>query len=186
MRRDAGEEREIKLRLDDPAVVRAHLERLGARREAGPARERNVLLDTADGRLAGAGCVLRLRRYGGRWRLTFKGGARFEGGVKVREELETEVEDGDALLAILGRLGFLPVRLYEKEREVWRLGAAAVCLDRTPMGWFVEVEGEDPEAVAVRLGLDPAAALRASYVALWETYRRDRPELGLPRDMVLP
>ena len=149
-------EREVKLRLDDPVRLRARLRELGAERVEGPAREHNVLFDTGDGRLRASGSVLRLRRYAGRWILTFKGPARYRGDVK--------------------------------EREVWRLAQARVFLDRTALGWFVEIEGDGPvpEATVRWLGLDPAAAVRGSYLSLWEAHRRERPDLGLPPDMLLP
>ncbi len=118
--------------------------------------------------------------------LTLKGPPSYPGGVKTREELETVVEDGEAVAAILERLGFAPRVRYEKDREVWRFEGAEVALDHTPMGDFVEIEGagdEIPE-LAGRLGLDPGAAVRGSYVTLWETHRAAHPELGLPVDMV--
>jgi hypothetical protein len=56
------------------------------------------------------------------------------------------------------------------------------------MGDFVELEGAVAtlEEAAKTLDLDPARAVRGSYLSLWEQYREQHPELDLPVDMVLP
>ncbi len=75
-------------------------------------------------------------------RLTFKGPARFEQGIKTREERETSVGSAEEAEAILLRLGFVRRFRYEKRREEWRLFGCAVALDETPIGNFVEIEGD--------------------------------------------
>jgi adenylate cyclase class IV len=75
--------------------------------------------------------------------------------------------------AILLRAGFRETFRYEKRREIWRLGRATVCLDATPLGAFVEIEGSPREIDrrARALGLKPASggtpSITASYPALW-------------------
>ena len=179
-------ESELKIPVHDLGPVRARLQAGAATRLAARDREVNTLFDDAAQRLMSAGHALRLRCSEGRWKLTFKGPVRYRGTVKQREELETEVADGEVVAAIFGRLGLVPSRRYEKDRERWRLGQAEVCLDHTPMGDFVEIEGpvEALDEVAAGLGLDPARAVRGSYVTLWASYRDGHPELGLPEDMV--
>lgn len=179
-------ETELKVPVEDLEAVRRRLGAAGAELVHPSTREVNLLFDAADGRIARGGGALRVRRYGDRWVLTLKGPASYPGGVKTREELETAVEDGEVMAVILERLGYQPRVRYEKDREVWRFEGAAVALDHTPMGGFVEIEGPAariPE-LARRLGLDPAAAVRGSYVTLWEAHRAAHPELGLPVDMV--
>ena len=66
------------------------------------------------------------------------------------------------------------------------LDGCAVALDETPIGNFVEVEGE-PTAirrVVVRLGLDFTEAIPYSYAELYPRRRKDEP--SLPPDMVWP
>lgn len=145
--------------------------------------EENWVLDDAARRLALQGVLLRVRRSGTTALLTFKGRARLTNGVKSREELECGVDDAGCMLELLSRLGFVPVRRYQKRRETWSLGEAVVALDETPMGAFVEIEGP-PEALAstaVALGLDPGQAVTGTYLELWEAYRRRHPEA--PADM---
>lgn len=179
-------ETELKIPVDDHATVIEQLGALHAERVMPPSEEHNALFDFADGRLSLSGSTLRLRRFGSRWLFTFKGPATYTGPVKRREELETDIDDGEVMVVILGRLGLEPRVRYEKIRETWRLEGVEIALDRTPMGCFVELEGpvERLETLARRLSLDPSRAVRGSYVSLWQQYRADHPEMGLPRDMV--
>lgn len=181
-----GVETELKIPVNDLATVRDSLRNVEAALEMASAREVNVVFDSADGRLSTDGCVLRLRRYGDRRVLTFKGPPSYDGPIKTRTEHELHIEGVEAMGRIFECLGFNPVARYEKDRECWRIGEVAVVLDHTPMGDFVEVEGPAAQLVEVArsLGLDPTQAVRGSYLALWREYREKRPESGLPADMI--
>jgi adenylate cyclase class 2 len=125
-----------------------------------------------------------LRRAGDSALLTFKGPARFEGGVKVREERETNVSDPEETAAILAALGLTPRFRYEKKREEWTLGGCDVALDETPIGNFVEIEGDPPSirrAVSA-LALDFTSAVPYTYSKLYAERRKKDP--SLPADMV--
>jgi adenylate cyclase class 2 len=176
----------MKIPVRSLAPVRRRLAERGARRLHPESLEDNRVLDDAAGTLAAAGCLLRLRRFAGRVMLTFKGTASFAAGVKSRPEVETGVEDPDATLAILAGLGFAPVRRYQKRRETWSLDEVTVALDETPMGAFVELEGQATRLAPVAgvLGLDPGSAARGTYLDLWATFRAEHPEA--PEDMVFP
>jgi len=145
--------------------------------------EDNVVFDRG-GELEAKGCMLRLRmdRFGAR--LTYKGPVTMEGSMRVREERETRVDDAEALRAILESAGFEAVARYQKHREEWRLGAVVVALDHTPVGDFVEMEGEGADKVAKRCGLSLEKAERRSYLRLYREYRKEHPEA--PADMVFP
>ncbi len=175
---------ELKIPVDRLDVIRRCLAETGAERLTDNLREDNVLFDTADGRLAASGQVLRVRRVGGRHLLTFKGPASFDGAVKRRREIELEISSSERISELLHALGFTPSMRYQKQRESWRIDDVRVELDHTPMGDFVELEGPTDalEAAADRLGLDPSRAVTQSYISLWRDYRREHPELG--RDMV--
>lgn len=111
--------------------------------------------------------------------LTYKGPL-VDDVSKTREEAETRVVDGDQLRSILTGLGYDAVATVRKERDRYAVGDCLVTLDRvTDLGEFVEVEYHDPvpegeinraqESVASllgELGLDPGAAIRASYLGL--------------------
>jgi adenylate cyclase class 2 len=178
------QEIEVKLPAADLSDVRRRLEELGAALEKERHDESNDLFDDAAGSLAGSGRVLRLRRAQGRGILTFKGAAHFTQGVKSREERETVVGEPGEMEAILERLGFRRKFRYEKRREEWRFSDCAVALDETPIGDFVEIEG-DPAAIrkaVAALALDFASAIPYSYAGLYARKRREDP--ALPEDMV--
>ena len=180
----ASDEIEVKLPCKDLVLLRETLEARGASLETPVHDETNDLYDDSAGRLAEGGVALRLRRARGRAILTFKGPARFSGGIKTRAERETAVENAEELEAILAGLGFSRRFRYEKRREEWRFERCTVALDETPIGRFVEVEG-DPTAIrraVVALGLDFAEAIPYSYARLYEERRREDP--SLPEDMV--
>lgn len=181
-------ETEVKIPVTDLAVVRACLTQTDAQQVHPPQREVNILLDSSDRTLEESQRVLRLRRIGDRQLLTLKGPARFEDKIKHREELEIEVSDIDTLMAIFHRLGYAPVLRYEKDRETWNVNGVTVTLDHTPMGNFIELEGEKGRLseVATTLGVTMDDAVRGSYVSLWQDHRARNPELDLPPDMVFP
>lgn len=180
------EEIEVKIPASDLDGIRRRLERQSATRTRERHEESNDLYDRADGELSEAGCALRLRRTDGEARLTFKGPARFEKGIKTREERESSVGSADETEAILLRLGFVRRFRYEKRREEWHLFGCAVALDETPIGNFVEVEGDPPgirKAVAA-LELDFASAIPYSYARLYALKRKEDPALS--PDMTFP
>jgi len=180
-----GNEIEIKLPAPDLDAVRGRLRESGARLVAPRHFEANDLYDDSEGSIVKRGCALRLRRTPDGALLTFKGPAQFAGGIKTREERETAVADPDELDRILTGLGYRPRFRYEKHREEWALERCVVALDETPIGRFVEVEGEPTaiRAVLPRLGLDPADALPYSYPDLYARRRRENP--SLPANMIL-
>jgi predicted adenylyl cyclase CyaB len=181
MKADPQLERELKFRVDDLNVVRSRLIELDAVLRSGAALEINWVLDR-DGELAGAGLLLRLRQDAHGARLTFKGKARFEAKTKIRREIEAAVENVDDTLELFRALGYDVARRYEKRREVWALAGSGIFLDQTPMGGFVEIEGQTAEAVSRRCGLEPESAATGTYLELYDAYRALHPEAGI--DMV--
>jgi adenylate cyclase, class 2 len=167
---------EIKLPFESAADATECLSRAGAIVLEPRHFEDNVAYDRPTEPLFGSGRLLRLRRKGEEAVLTFKGPGLGGGPHKVREERETRVADAEAMGAILERLGFLPRYRYQKYRTVFSLGGLVACLDETPIGCFVELEGT-PEAidrVAQQLGFAPAQYMRESYRELHERHSRQR------------
>ena len=175
---------ELKIPVDDLDEIHRRLATTEAEQLNAAEHEVNILFDTASGQLATSGRVLRVRRVGPRHVLTFKGPATYDGAVKQRREIELEISSSERISELLHALGYAPSMRYEKYRESWRLGEVRVELDHTPMGDFVELEGQTGslEATARRLGLDPTLAVAQSYIGLWQDHRRRHPGLG--RDMV--
>lgn len=162
-------EAEVKLRLESPEAGRQALSRLGARLVTPRHLEDNQLYDDEAGRYAARGCVVRLRREPGAALLTFKGPKSVSEGIKSREELETRVGDADVAARILAGLGLLPRFRYQKYREGYRHGGLSIELDETPVGVFLELEGEPAEihAAAATLGYRRDEYVTDSYVGLF-------------------
>lgn len=176
-------ERELKFRVEDRSALLARLVELEAEQVASSQSEDNWVFDRGD-ELRERRCVLRLRVDGQGAHLTFKGPPSFEGSVKVRDEHESPVEDPEAVRDLLEAIGFRAVTRYQKKREEWRLGGITVALDNTPIGNFVEFEGEGVEKLASRCGYPGEKAERRSYLELYAEYREQHPEA--PEEMVFP
>jgi len=141
--------------------------------------EENWVLDFEDGRLQRSGRLLRLRRTGDRGTLTFKGPSLPHPHLKIREEIETEIRPPERALALFERLGLRPIYRYQKYRTEYRVrfpsGAAlSVMFDETPMGHFLELEGDEASIreFLERFHLQGRPLLRASYPTLYAEFCR--------------
>ena len=162
-------ETEIKLRMAGPEAARAAVARLGARLKKPRHFEDNLLLDDQAGSLRAASSILRLRRVPEGGVLTHKGPRRVASGLKSREERETAVADPDVLQQILERLGLRPVFRYQKYRETYEWRGQEIVVDETPIGTFLEIEGdaEGIHAAASALGYGPSDYVTESYAGLF-------------------
>jgi adenylate cyclase, class 2 len=170
MSTEAPIETEIKLAVQDPTSAAALLVRHGFTIRKERVFESNVIFDTASRDLRSAGCALRVRTAGSAAILTFKGPAE-RTRHKSREEIETELGDAAAASRILGHLGYHPAFRYEKYRtEFARTGdPGLVTLDETPIGCFLELEGEAEwiDKTANALGFSEKDYVTSSYTALY-------------------
>jgi adenylate cyclase class 2 len=153
-------ETEVKIAVDDAEEAAGLLQARGAVPRRPRELEDNVLFDREGGELARQGKLLRLRRVGTRAILTVKAplAGAVPGAYKVRRELETEIENPDALAETLVAIGFRPVWRYQKWRRTFALEGAEVTVDELPFGTFLEIEGEpltiDRAARALGFGQD--------------------------------
>ena len=171
MKQKSALETELKLRIPATGPFRPLLEALGFREVISAQPEVSVLWDR-QGELRAAGSALRTRAFAGHSRLTWKGPKVPDAMLKIRPELETAVEDLASLEAILHALGFEPVMRLEKVRAVWERAELEACLDETPFGCYLELEG-DPQAIRVAmegLGLAPDRAEPRSYPELYQAH----------------
>jgi adenylate cyclase class 2 len=176
----ANREVEIKLRVADTLVVE-RIKAAGFHESAARVLEVNQLFDRPDNELRTTDRLLRLRRVGDRAIVTYKGPSE-RGRHKSREEIEFRVSDGAAFELVLNRLGYSPGFLYEKYRtEFAREGdSGVVTLDETPIGIFLELEGNPDwiDRVAAELGFTHADYSTASYGSLFREYYSNHPEVG--------
>src|SRR5581483_7964598 len=146
-------ETEVKLACDDLGrLTRAGVELILRR----PRHfEDNWLLDDADRTLVNRGAALRIRAVEGRGWVTYKGVAQQTAGspLKVREEIESAVSDPEKLIALFERLGYHRAFRYQKYRTTYAIlldGAALeVAFDETPMGNFIEIEGDEQRVLSI-------------------------------------
>ena len=162
-------ETEIKVKIEDIEGFCLQLNALNPQVRAERHFEDNYLLDFPDGRLKSGRCLLRIRFAKGCCFLTFKGPSQPAGIFKTREELETGVEDGTAMLQTLERIGMSVCFRYQKYRREFALDQVHVTVDETPIGNYVELEGTEDgiRALAHRMGIAEARFLRLSYYSLY-------------------
>ncbi len=169
-------ETEVKLRVSNLRALRGRLRELRAE-SLGRVHEFNMLFDTPDRILARRGELVRLRLVTDQTQLrtatlTFKGPSVADGPYKVREETEHAVANPDLFRQALGALNLQTFFQYEKHRTTFRLPGLPhllVQLDETPIGNFLELEGE-PQAIdraARRLGYSKRDYLTESYLGLY-------------------
>jgi adenylate cyclase class 2 len=165
-------EREIKLRFESAEEARAAILAAGATPLHGRRLQEDSLLDSEEETLRRRRCVLRVRVENGKSRITFKGPVQ-PSVVKLREELETVVGDGEVLLHILEELGLHVWFRYEKYREEFSHEDVIVAVDETPVGVFVEIEGSENGimAMADALGRTPDDYVLDSYRGLFLKHR---------------
>jgi adenylate cyclase class 2 len=168
-------EQEVKLRFKDAGEARRAVISTGGAPLHSRRLQEDSLLDTPNGELRRRRSTMRLRTDSGRSILTFKGPVQ-PSALKVREEIETVVEDGEVLLRLLAELGFAVWFRYEKYREEFAYEDATIAIDETPVGTFVEIEGTDHgvAAAARALGREPGDYIRHSYRELFVHYWADR------------
>ena len=164
-------ETEVKIPISSLAEVRTRLLARGFKTLIEAQPEESVLWDRQQV-LLGKGCALRVRRYASATRLTWKGPKLEDAKLKIRPELETGVEDGAVLEAILKELGFAPVLAMEKRREILERPGLTACLDEAPFGTYLELEGsaEAIQEALEELGLGDAPVETRSYPALYQAH----------------
>jgi adenylate cyclase class 2 len=164
---------EIKFRITRPSAVGDALQSAGFERVTPSTREINTLYDLPGQKLRKRGELLRLRRYGKEWILTYKAKGK-AGRHKSRIELEARVEKGEKMDAILRALGYIPTFRYEKYRAEWGDGSGHVVVDRTPIGWFGEVEGPPQwiDRTAKTLGIARTDYITETYAGLFFAWKR--------------
>src|SRR5579864_626572 len=163
---------EVKFRIADLRALRSKLRAVGFRLVTPRTREMNTLYDLPGEVLRARKELLRLRQYGSKWKLTHKSGTK-SGRHSSRVELETGVNDGKKMDAILRALGYAPSFRYEKFRAAWTDRKGQVVVDQTPIGAFCEIEGPSRwiDATAKKLGITRAHYIMKNYATLFTEWK---------------
>ena len=164
---------EIKFAITDRSSLEEKLRSSGFHEKTRPTHETNTLYDSPGLDLRKRGELLRIREFGGKWKVTHKAkGA--AGRHKSRKETETSIGDGAKLGEVFEALGMKIAFRYEKFRAEWTDGKGDVVLDHTPVGEFGEIEGE-PEWIdhtAKLLGIEENQYITSSYSELFQQYKK--------------
>ena len=166
-----GQEIEAKFHIRDLKRIELRLLELKAQLIQPRVHEVNLRFDRPDRELRDTFRVLRLRQDD-KARFTFKGpSVEKEGGILSRQEIEFWVGDFESAKQFLEAIGFQVVVFYEKFRTTYELNNTHIMLDELPYGSFIEIEGDDAEAIhniSDLLGLNWDAMIKAGYHALFE------------------
>jgi adenylate cyclase, class 2 len=147
--------------------------------------EDNWLLDSVTQNLFEKGSALRIRVVEGQGLLTYKGIASDSARsiLKIREEIESPVEEPERIIEIFERLGFYRSFRYQKYRTTyavtWSGRRLTITFDETPLGNFIEIEGDEMSVLDVmqQAGFSATDIIRESYP---ELQARRCAERGLP------
>ncbi|MBI5072907.1 class IV adenylate cyclase [Candidatus Woesearchaeota archaeon] len=161
-------ETEVKIKINNLDAVKAKVIEMRAELFKKRALQIDYAYDNK-GRLRKNGECLRIRDNA---ILTYKGPKQKGSKMKIREEIEVMVDNGKYLEQILAKLGYFPTQRKEKYRESYIFHLTQICLDETPMGSFLEIEGSKDGVldVAKRLGFTEKNFNNQSYGTLWEEY----------------
>jgi adenylate cyclase, class 2 len=164
---------EIKFRIDDTRASTRALKKAGFKQLTRSTHEMNSLYDLPGQKLRKRGEMLRLRKYGEKWTLTHKAKSK-NSRHKTRVELETKVENGHQMDAILRTLGFAPTFCYEKYRAEWSDGKGHVVVDETPIGNFGEIEGPPRwiDNTARAIGIARSDYITETYAPMFFAWKR--------------
>jgi adenylate cyclase class 2 len=167
-------EREVKLRFASPDEARRAILIAGATALRSRRLQEDALLDTENESLRQRRCVLRVRTEAGKSLLTFKGPI-LPGSMKVRDEHETVIGDGEVLQQVLEELGLHVWFRYEKYREEYAAEDVTIAIDETPVGTFVEIEGGEDGILAMTraLGRTTSDFVLDSYRGLFIKHRQE-------------
>jgi adenylate cyclase class 2 len=165
-------EREVKLRFPSVDEARAAVIAAGASPLRSRRLQEDAMFDTLDESLRRQGSALRIRSESGRSLLTLKGPVQ-PGPMKLREEHETVVGDGDVLRQVLQNLGLQIWFRYQKYREEFAAEDVTIAVDETPIGTFLEIEGGEAAILQMTraLGRTPDDFILDSYRSLFLVHR---------------
>lgn len=162
-------ETEIKFQVEDHTPYIQKLQEFYS--ATGPAIfEDSIVFDDYNHTLYQKGYLLRLRKSD-RVTLTFKKPLE-KLQFKVMEEYEIQVSDFNKTETILKMLGYEKTFRYQKRRRTFVIQGAVITFDETPIGNFIEIEGEKDKIkeIAVLLNLPVECGTSKTYLELYMEY----------------
>lgn len=171
-------ETEVKIEIDSVEQIRQKLVEMKAELFKKKALQTDIYLD--NGRLRKKDQTLKIRDNA---ILVYKGHSQKRKNIRSSEEIEVMVDNGSYILHLLEKLGY--TRYWKKElyRECYLYHMTQICIDETPMGNFIEIEGkkEDIINIAKQLGFSQKHFIADGYGKLWKKKNKNKQV-----DMVFP
>ena len=134
---------EVKIRVEDFDEIEEKLAKHDILKITEWEFEDNIVFDFPDKRLKNGKKLFRLRDSAGKVYITFKTPSKDrDEKFKIREEYEVIVSDFEKSKTIIELLGLVKFFRYQKQRKTYILKGIHICLDKTPIGNFIELEGE--------------------------------------------
>ena len=103
-----------------------------------------------------------------------------EGDYFKRIEIESVIVNEKDIIDMMPYFGFPKKISWEKRRHSFLFNnqesEIIFYLDETPMGWYLEIEGEELkiEEVIKKLGLEKEKRITKAYLGLWEEYKKEK------------
>jgi adenylate cyclase class 2 len=184
-------ETEVKIRIADGPSVYSKITEFAKNVVPIIRFEDDALYDFEDRKLFKSGSLFRLRISSNAVRdgagnfsvigqkpeyiLTWKGPAETSRGFKEREEIEFNMKDSASVFRMLESFGLEPVFRYQKFRSLFDLHSIKITYDKTPMGLFLELEGDSRsiDETAILLGFSGSDYISLDYYVLWKEYCRN-------------
>lgn len=159
---------EVKVRTSDLKKIQKKLLSLGAKLYKPRYFEENTLYDFPEKKLTNRNQALRLRSWGKKNILTYKGELQKSRKFKIRNEYETEVKNKKQMQKILSSLNLKQIFSYQKYRTEFRTKKLKIYLDETKAGKFIEFEGEREDIVEFtnKMGFSKKDFIKTDYVSL--------------------
>jgi adenylate cyclase class 2 len=163
---------EVKVPVKDFKEIKKILKDLKAEKKCKRTFEKNILFENEKLKIAEKGWVFRLRKFGKKNILTLKTKAKGKKGFKVREEININVDDFEKMEKFLKKIGFFEIFYYEKYREDYEFNGLQISLDKTPVGNYIELEGDYKKILGFlkKINVPLNQTLSLSYLQLFRIF----------------
>ncbi len=166
-------ETEVKFFIPDPDEIIKRIES-NSGLKVDETNEVNLCLDTTNHDIRRRRSLLRIRICDDNTKLTYKKPPP-PGKTECKRlvEYETMIGDAEAILLIFKEMGYFVDTRYDKHRTTYRKNNVLICIDKTPFGCFLEIEGTEKEIKkeANALGLAWEKRIVANYLAIFKKLR---------------
>lgn len=168
---------ELKILEIDVKKLEKKLVTLGAKKILPLTLIREMVFDSADGKIQKNKELFRLRQEGQQVYLTYKYGHKNKGHFRTNQELEVFLNDFDATRKMLLQLGYTVLQEREKQRLSYKLGKVRIEIDKyPPIPAYTEFEGPEKQTKALlkKLDIDLKDTVTFTVKGVLEHYKKNK------------